>query len=205
MGDSEDVGDGFDNERCFNIDFKPVDVCCWRIGEEIAPGERCRFELVLVGVVESSDDDIGESLLGVGVVGVVGIELTANGGGIDLRLNFADGPRRSRILAEDVLGEFIGESENGDADEILDAGGLKRFTDVVRFGNEGDDDDDGGNDVDVVVGGWGIGNDGIRLFVDGVLSVDVADEVFRLSDGEISDAGTGGGGGWSVPANGLII
>jgi hypothetical protein len=115
-------------------------------------GERCGFVPGLVGVDNSGDGNIGESLIFIGVVGVV---LTASGGGIGLRLNLADGPRRSRILADDVLGEFNGESEN---DEILDAGGLKRFVELERFGN--DDDEEGPFNVE------------IRLLFDRVLSVD---------------------------------
>jgi len=123
------------------------------------------------------------------LVGVVGVVITANGGGIGLRLNFADGPRRSRILADDVLGEFVAESENGGTDEILDVGGLRRFVDVERFGND--------------AGGGGQFNGEIRLLFDEVLSVGVVGGGFRASDGDMSDAGTGGGGGRSVAANGL--
>jgi len=116
-------------------------------------------------------------------VGVVGVVITANGGGIGLRLNFADGPRRSRILADDVLGEFVDESENDEPDEILDIGGLRRFVDVERFGNDGG-------------GGGGQFNVEIILLLDEVLSVGiVVGGGFRVSDGDMSDAGTGGGGG----------
>ena len=114
-------------------------------------------------------------------VGVVGVVIIANGGGIGLRLNFADGPRRSRILTDDVLGEFVDESGNDETDEILDIGGLRRFVDVERFGNDG--------------GGGGQFNVEIRLFLDEVLSVGVVGGGFRVSDGDMSDAGTGGGGG----------
>jgi hypothetical protein len=130
-------------------------------------------------VVDSGDGNTGESLILVGVVGVV---ITANGGGIGLRLNFADGPRRSRILADDVLGEVVDDSGNDETDgEILGIGGLRRFVDVERFGNEG--------------GGGGQFNVGIRLLLDGVLCVGVVGGGFRVSDGDMSDAGTGGGGG----------
>ncbi len=138
-------------------------------------GERCELVPVLVGVCDSGDGNTGESLLFVGVVGVV---ITANGGGIGLRLNFADGPRRSRILADDVLGDVVDESGN---DETFDIGGLRRFVDVDRFGNDG--------------GGGGQFNVGIKLLLDEVFRVGVVGGGFRVSDGEMSDAGTGGGGG----------
>ena len=38
------------------------------------------------------------------------------------RLNFADGPRRSRIFADDELGEFVGESETDDNGGVFDTG-----------------------------------------------------------------------------------
>ncbi len=189
MGDNDEVDDGFDNERCFKIDFKPVeefDNCCWRTGGEPVTGERCEFVPGVVGVADSGDGSMGESLILVGVVGVV---IIANGGGIGLRLNFADGPRRSRILADDVLGEFVDESGNDEADGILEIGGLRRFVDVERFGN------DGGGQFNVEM----------RLLLDEVLSVGVVGGGFRVSDGDMSDAGTGGGGGWSVVANDLKI
>lgn len=81
----------------------------------------------LTGVVDSGEGNTDESLTFVGVVGVV---TTANGGGIGLRLNFADGPRRSRIFADEVLGEVVEDSENDVLDGIFDIGGLRRFTDV---------------------------------------------------------------------------
>ncbi|CAF5195519.1 unnamed protein product, partial [Rotaria sp. Silwood1] len=31
---------------------------------------------------------------------------------------------------------FVDESENDDTDEILDVGGLKRFVELERFGND---------------------------------------------------------------------
>lgn len=117
--------------------------------------------------------------------------ITANGGGIGLRLNFADGPRRSRILADDVLGEFVDVSGNDEPDGILDIGGLRRFVDVERFGK---DDSEGGQF-----------NVGIRLGLDGVVCVGVGGDGFKLSDGDISEAGTGGGGGWSVAANDIEL
>ncbi len=121
------------------------------------------------------------------LVGVVGVVIIANGGGIGLRLNFADGPRRSRILADDVLGEFVAESGNDETDDILDVGGLRRFIDVERFGND--------------AGGGGQFNGEIILLLDEVLSVGVVGGGFRVSDGDMSDAGTGGGGGRSVGVN----
>jgi hypothetical protein len=142
-------------------------------------GERCELVPVLVGVVDSGDGNTGESLMFVGVVGVV---ITANGGGIGLRLNLADGPRRSRILADDVLGEVVDASGNDETDGIFDIGGLRRFVDVERFGK-----DDGG--------GGGQFNVEIKLLLGGVFRVGVVGGGFRLSDGEMSDAGTGGGGG----------
>lgn len=132
---------------------------------------------------DSASVNRGESLLFVGVV------TTANGGGISLDLNFAPGPRRSRILAE-VLGDAVDESGNDGAEETFGTGGLRRFVDVERTGN----DDDGGQFKGE-----------IKLLFGGVLGVGVVGGGFRVSDGEMSDAGTGGGGGGgcSVAANDL--
>ena len=87
-----------------------------------------------MGVVDSGDGNTGESFTLTGVVGVV---MTASGGGIGLRLNLADGPRRSRIFADDVLGDVIVASGNDGTDGILDIGGLRRLVDTVRAGKEG--------------------------------------------------------------------
>ena len=128
---------------------------------------------MLVEVVDSGEGNIGESFIFVGVVGVV---ITANGGGMSLRLNLADGPRRSRILADDVLGEVVDDSGNDETDGILDIGGLRRFVGVERFDND--------------EGGGGQFNGEIKLLLDEVFNGE-----FILSDGDMSDAGTGGGGG----------
>ena len=69
---------------------------------------------------------------------------TTNAGGIGLRLNFADGPRRSRILADDVLGEIADASENDDSDGILEVDGLKELTMAEQFDNKDDDGGGGG-------------------------------------------------------------
>lgn len=114
--------------------------------------------------------------------------ITASGGGIGLRLNLAPGPRRSSILA-DVLGDVVDGSGNDGAEEILDTGGLKRFVDVERMGNDG---------------GVGQFRGEIKLVFGGVVEVGVVvGGGFKVSDGEMSDAGTGGGGGCSVAANDL--
>lgn len=109
----------------------------------------------------------------------VGVVTMANGGGIGFDLNFAPGPRRSSIFA-DVLGDVVDESRNDGADETLATGGLRRFVDVERTGNDD-------------VGGQFKGE--IKPLFGGVLGVDVVGGGFRVNDGEISDAGTGGGGG----------
>ena len=138
--------------------------------------------------MDSGEGKTGESLTFVGVVGVV---TTASGGGIGFRLNFADGPRRSRILADDVLGEVDADDSGNDGmDDIFDMGGLRRFAGIERFGNDGE------------CVGRGPLNDGIRLFVDAGVVVDGSGEL-RFNDGEISEAGTGGGGGCIAAAKGL--
>ena len=93
-------------------------------------GEWCAFASAWVGVFDSGDGSTGESFAAVGVVGVV---ITANGGGIGFRLNFADGPRRSRIFADDELGEFVGESEKDETGGVFETGELGTFVDVDRF------------------------------------------------------------------------
>ena len=125
-----------------------------------------------MGVNGSGDGNTGESLLLIGVV------ITANGGGIGLRLNLAPGPRRSSILA-DVLGDVVDGSGNDGAVEMLDTGGLERFLDVERTGNDG---------------GVGQFKCEIKLVFGGVVGVRVGGG-FKVSDSEMSDAGTGGGGG----------
>lgn len=132
-----------------------------------------------MGVNDSGDGNTGESLLLVGVV------ITFNGGGIDLRLNFAPGPRRSSILA-DVFGDDVDESGNDGAEEIVDTGEFRRFVDVGRTDN---------------ADGVGQVKGEIKLVFGGVVGVD--GDGFRVNDGEMSDAGTGGGGGCNVAANDL--
>ena len=134
-----------------------------------------------VGVADSGEGNTGESLIPVAIEGMVTI---VNGGGIGFRLNLADGPSRSRILADDVLGELVNGSGNDGMEGTFETGGLRRFGGVERVVNEGE-------------GGGGQLNDDIRLLLDG------DGEGFRASEGEMSDAGTGGGGGWMAAANDL--
>lgn len=125
-------------------------------------------------MVASGEGNTGESLLLVGVVGVV---TTASGGGIGFRLNFAEGPSRSRIFAEEVLGEFGGGSGNDGTDGTFDTVGLRRFGGVERVVSKGED----GGALSVAIScDFGCVGDG---------------EEFRVSEGEMSEAGTGGGGG----------
>lgn len=136
-------------------------------------------------LVGSGDGSSGDSFNDVGVIGVV---TTASGGGMSFRLNFADGPRRSRIFADEVLGELGVGSGNDEFDGVVGRDGLSRSMDAERCGKERAGGGGGGNGRAIVRGD-------IRLFV-GTEDADAT-----ASDGDMSEAGTGGGGGCSAAGN----
>lgn len=97
-----------------------------------------------------------------------------------------------------MLGEIDADDSGNDGkDDIFGIGGLRRFAGIERFGNDGE------------CTGGGPLNDDTRLLVDtsggGAAAVAVVEGGGRLrfNDGEISEAGTGGGGGCIVVAKGL--
>jgi hypothetical protein len=185
-----ETDDAFDNERGLRIDFKLVDetdnwLC--KTGDDTVTGE---WMPVVAVVLDSGDGNNADSLVTFNVGVGVAVVMTANGGGSCLRLNLADGPRRSRIFTDDVLGACLAESN---ANEFVWSVDIDGFTD------DGTDNVDRGTvEPDV----------SMRLIVDGVLDI-VANGIELMlsdddmSDGDMSEAGTGGGGGWSAAGNEL--